>query len=188
MSENKRSINFGQIDHYYYVRLMSLCADFGFSMKDFIEEACCLFFDIVDEKGVSHFEYLGDEYRKFYESHRVDPSVIISRVRAAARDAERAGIVFSSHYLFAEDRPEPERKCFEPWLTFGVRVDGRVFTCCGMLDSMGDLAAQTFEEIWNGERYRALRRKLAAGQFPECCRFCIAENRASHFNEDLLTP
>ena len=48
MEEYVDSINFSKIDHYLHVRIMSLCADLQYTAKDFIEEGCCLFFDIVD--------------------------------------------------------------------------------------------------------------------------------------------
>ena len=67
-----------------------------------------------------------------------------------------------------------------------MRVDGRVFTCCGSIEQMGDLATDDLASIWNGPAYRALRRALAAGSCPDCCRLCVAENRANHFNEDLI--
>jgi len=67
MAKITKSINFGEINHLLYVRIMALCADLGYATKDFIFEGCCLFFDIVDDKGVSHFEIIGDAYRRFYE-------------------------------------------------------------------------------------------------------------------------
>jgi MoaA/NifB/PqqE/SkfB family radical SAM enzyme len=125
------------------------------------------------------------QYRAYYEAHRVGPEAILDQLRRAEARARELGLVFSSHYLFAADHAEPARSCCEPWLTFGVRVDGRVFTCCGAIEVMGDLATQSFEEIWNGPAYRSLRRALARGEFPDFCSLCIRENRANHFNEDL---
>jgi MoaA/NifB/PqqE/SkfB family radical SAM enzyme len=127
------------------------------------------------------------EYLAYYHEHAAATEAVIEDVQEAAREAARRGLVFSSHYLAAAG-PAPERSCAEPWLTFGVRVDGRVFTCCGMIEPMGDLAMQPFEEIWNGPSYRMLRRALAIGAFPEFCSLCVHENRANHFNEDLLAP
>ncbi|HUT55329.1 MAG TPA: radical SAM protein [bacterium] len=126
------------------------------------------------------------EYFAFYHEHAVEAENVVEDVREAAREAARLGLVFSSHYLAAG--PALTQTCAEPWLTFGVRVDGRVFTCCGMIEPMGDLGAQPFDEIWNGPLYRLLRRALFQGAFPEFCSLCIHENRANHFNEDLLTP
>jgi len=126
------------------------------------------------------------EYRRYYQAHVASPAEALPLTRRAAALAAELGVLFTSHYLFAADHPEPPRVCAEPWLTFGVRVDGRVFTCCGMIEPMGDLAVSEFDAIWNGPAYRALRRALAAGTFPDCCALCVSENRANHFNEDLL--
>jgi hypothetical protein len=68
MGNNTKSINFGEVGHFLYVRIMSLCADLGYRIKDLIEEGCCLFFDIVDHKGVSNFEIIEGEYRRFVKA------------------------------------------------------------------------------------------------------------------------
>lgn len=125
------------------------------------------------------------EYREYYEAHHVPAARVLASLKEAEARAARLGLVFSSHYLFAAQHPAPPKKCVQPWLTFGARVDGRAFTCCGMIEPMGDLAEQSFAEIWNGPAYQGLRRALARGTFPEICSLCIAENRANHFNEDL---
>ena len=128
-----------------------------------------------------------NKYKEYYENHKVDPEEVINQLRSAKELCERLGPVFSSHYLFKADNPEPPRKCAEPWINFGVRVDGRIFTCCGTIEPMGDLAEQSFSQIWNGPKYIELRKTISNGNFPDYCSFCIAENRANHFNEDILS-
>lgn len=78
MSNNTKSINFGEIGHLLYIRIMSLCADLGLSVKNLIQTGCCLFFDIVDDKGVSHYEIVENEYRRFLKA--VQTSEPISRM------------------------------------------------------------------------------------------------------------
>ncbi len=126
------------------------------------------------------------EYEKYYRENLVPSSEIIGRAREAREEAEKLGVIFSSHYLFKDECPDPPRTCVQPWTTLGVRVDGRVFTCCGTMEQMGDLAVQEIGQIWNGEKYRSLRRAAASGQFPDFCSLCLSENRANHFNEDIL--
>lgn len=126
------------------------------------------------------------EYRAFYETHAVPAERVLPALRRASAAARKLGLIFSSHYLFAAQNPAPPKTCPQPWLTFGVRVDGRVFTCCGMIEPMGDLGRESFADIWNGPKYRELRRQLACGEMPAVCGWCMAENRANHFNEDLL--
>jgi len=128
------------------------------------------------------------EYFAFFHEHAVAAEAVLEEVREASQEAQQRGLIFSSHYIYAADHKAPDRACLEPWLTLGVRVDGRVFTCCGMIEAMGDLAGESFDEIWNGPSYQMLRRALARRAFPEFCSLCIAENRANHFNEDLLSP
>jgi hypothetical protein len=67
MNEGLKGINFGEVDHFLYVRISSICADLGYVAREFIEEACCLFFDLVDEKGMTQFQLLSDEYQKYKE-------------------------------------------------------------------------------------------------------------------------
>jgi len=125
------------------------------------------------------------EYRAYYQAHAVPPAAAAPRLRQIQPEAERAGILLTSHYL-DQEQPRTARPCVEPWLTFGVRVNGEVFACCGAPLLMGNLAEQSWQEIWNGEAYRNLRRGLARGEAPESCRLCWTEGRCNHFNEDLV--
>ncbi len=125
-------------------------------------------------------------YRAYYEAHAVHADAVLEGLKAAQDNARNSGMIFSSHYLYREEHPERTELCGQPWITFGVRADGRVFTCCGTPERMGHLAESEFDDIWNSEAYRKLRHALARREFPEFCGLCIEENRSSHFNEDIL--
>ncbi len=67
----------------------------------------------------------------------------------------------------------PERgECYEPWQSFMVMDNGIVYTCCRGREIMGDLSRQSFEEIWNGEKYRAYRRSINTFRPPQACKEC----------------
>jgi hypothetical protein len=68
MNEGLKGINFGEIDHFLYVRINAVCADLGYSTGEFIEEACNLFFDLVDEAGITKFMLLAEERQKYCEA------------------------------------------------------------------------------------------------------------------------
>jgi radical SAM protein with 4Fe4S-binding SPASM domain len=55
-----------------------------------------------------------------------------------------------------------------------VNPDGAVFPCCRGPDElkMGDATKQSFDEIWNGEKYREFRRRMFTGDYPDVCKNC----------------
>lgn len=65
--------------------------------------------------------------------------------------------------------------CYRPWLTFTVLWDGRVSLCCADFDGrviVGDLRTQTMAEVWNGEKFRAVRRAHLDHGGPDICTSC----------------
>lgn len=55
-----------------------------------------------------------------------------------------------------------------------VTPDGSVYPCCrGPAElKMGDIKTQTYDEIWNGEKYQELRRKMFEQDYPDVCKNC----------------
>jgi len=67
----------------------------------------------------------------------------------------------------------PERFCLVPWTESCILSDGTVV--CGCYDGLalvplGDVNRKSFSEVWNGRRYRSLRRKMLLG--PETMYLC----------------
>ena len=57
--------------------------------------------------------------------------------------------------------------CPYPWYSFMIASNGDVVSCCRDLEHktvLGNLFEQEFEDIWNGEKYQALRRDLIDGK------------------------
>jgi len=67
--------------------------------------------------------------------------------------------------------PQPG-ECYEPWMTFMVSQNGAVTTCCRAKEVMGNLLEQSFDEVWNGEKYRTYRRSVNTFRPPEACLGC----------------
>jgi rSAM/selenodomain-associated transferase 1 len=76
------------------------------------------------------------------------------------------------------------RACWRPWRSAVVTASGKVLPCCissftlpyadlslGDL-RLGDLGEEGWAEIWNGDRYQALRAALLTDTPPESCRDC----------------
>jgi radical SAM protein with 4Fe4S-binding SPASM domain len=67
--------------------------------------------------------------------------------------------------------------CCVPWLKTGVLSDGTVIPCHLLYwpqpeFTMGNLARESFESIWNGERYVGFRRNMAEGKDLGACAQC----------------
>lgn len=68
--------------------------------------------------------------------------------------------------------------CGAPFTETVIRPNGDVTLCCydiSGIEVMGNLGRDTLEDIWNGERYRALRLAMMAGDeaaLPGVCRTC----------------
>jgi radical SAM protein with 4Fe4S-binding SPASM domain len=65
--------------------------------------------------------------------------------------------------------------CPYPWFSFTIASNGDVVACCRDLEHktiLGNLFRQEFEDIWNGEKYQALRRDLAEKR-PDRQRACV---------------
>jgi MoaA/NifB/PqqE/SkfB family radical SAM enzyme len=68
------------------------------------------------------------------------------------------------------------------WTMPFIFVSGHVIPCCGGNEanarqaqkdtSMGNIFEQDFKTIWNGAKYRALRKELGHGRVPSPCRNC----------------
>lgn len=116
------------------------------------------------------------------------PKLILSFVRQNNSEDERA---FIEHWRQRADKihvtdlhnwagtlhqtSDVNYPCYRPWLTFTVLWDGRVSLCCADFDGrtiLGDLRTSTLLQVWNSDRYRAIRREHLASGGPDICRSC----------------
>jgi len=74
--------------------------------------------------------------------------------------------------------------CLSPWSTMYIRCDGEVTTCCVGSPILGNLNTETPRMIWNGAKYRELRRSILSGKHTEECARCISQCR--HMMNPLL--
>ena len=74
--------------------------------------------------------------------------------------------------------------CYAPWTHALINADACVAPCCSAPRMvLGDLRQQSFVEIWQGEAYGRLRRRMRDGGPPQNCAGCdmfLAENQALH--------
>ena len=70
-------------------------------------------------------------------------------------------------------------RCLYPFLHARVSFSGKVYFCPFIRVEVGDLTSQSLEEVWTGEPYVALRKRLLEAElFPVCRRCCKVELEA----------
>ena len=117
-----------------------------------------------------------------------DPGLDVERVRekvsALERKCRERNILFDYrpkvHAPLIPNYYTPgarlDGRCLYPFLHARVSFSGKVYFCPFIRVEVGDLATNTLEEIWNGERYVEMRRRLLEnGIFPVCRRCCKVE-------------
>jgi radical SAM protein with 4Fe4S-binding SPASM domain len=62
--------------------------------------------------------------------------------------------------------------CYHPWTSVSVNEKGEVMPCCASSVVMGNLEKSSFEKIWNGWKYRKLRRTVNSPRPLSFCRDC----------------
>lgn len=63
--------------------------------------------------------------------------------------------------------------CIHPWTSVSIDEKGLVHPCCVSDQVLGDLTKQSFAEIWNGRKYRTLRRRVNSANPQLYCRRCM---------------
>jgi len=79
--------------------------------------------------------------------------------------------------VFRDDAGPAETaiNCRLPWEAIFIRANGNVVPCEPQLSIvMGNLAEQSFDEIWNSDGYRKLRDELTTGNYRSACIKCPA--------------
>jgi MoaA/NifB/PqqE/SkfB family radical SAM enzyme len=117
-----------------------------------------------------------------------DPGLDVDRVRtqvhALAEKCREKNVLFDYrpkvHTPLIDSYYTPGTKldgrCLYPFLHARVSFSGKVYFCPFIRVEVGDLASSSLEEIWNGERYVEMRRRLLEhGIFPVCRRCCKVE-------------
>jgi MoaA/NifB/PqqE/SkfB family radical SAM enzyme len=117
-----------------------------------------------------------------------DPGLDVQRVRtqvaALAKKCKDRNILFDFrpkvHSQLMDSYYTPgtrlEGRCLYPFLHARVSFSGKVFFCPFIRVEVGDLTENSLEEVWNGERYVDMRKRLLEhGIFPVCRRCCKVE-------------
>ena len=155
----------------------------------------------VDAIGLNHLMYstpeevdetlrlIGEDDRKVIQTYvtpdpGLRPAGVRERIAALEAKCKARGIRFGPRPQVSdavlESYYEPgaalDGRCLYPFLNARVSFSGKMHFCPIIRVEVGDLTQQSMEEIWNGERYVELRRRLLEHKlFPVCGRCCKVE-------------
>lgn len=114
----------------------------------------------------------------------LDPARVARQVNALGTRCRERGIRFDMRPKVKPPIVEPyytpgtalEGRCLYPFLYARVSFSGKAYFCPFIRVEVGDLTTQSLEEVWTGEPYVALRKRLVEnGIFPVCRRCCKVE-------------
>ena len=114
----------------------------------------------------------------------LDIDVVRAKVAALEEKCRRKNVLFDFrpkvHPQLIDNYYTPgaklEGRCLYPFLHARVSFSGKVYFCPFIRVEVGDLAESSLEEIWNGEKYVEMRKRLVEnGIFPVCRRCCKVE-------------
>jgi radical SAM protein with 4Fe4S-binding SPASM domain len=66
------------------------------------------------------------------------------------------------------------KDCTDPWNFAFVQADGDIRPCCWIDDTMGNVNTESFESIWNSQKYQDLRKSVASANPRSECWGCQA--------------
>ena len=168
-------------------------------------ESLIRFPEVLQRLGVRHWrvQSMVDWNRDLLSWHLCRggrPADYLDRIRAEAVDRE-IDLIFENPertelesnspelavltYHGKSDADEGEsRICNAPWDAPFVDKDGRVLPCCygDHTAVLGDLRDESFDEIWNGPKYRRFREDLVKGgrSLPTICANCTQAPAGKH--------
>ena len=117
-------------------------------------------FDVGISKRDESLRLLGTEEKREAEQH----------FNHAKTFSQSLGVPISLPRL---EQPNRRQQCEQPFTYFTINEQMNVRPCCGIHKRhFGDLAKQTWREIWNNKEFQAFRGQLLSDDIPAECRDC----------------
>lgn len=172
---------------------------FNFALQRLNIDELCSTVELAHELGieavyVQYLEYIGREDRRNALVGGIDAKKLLGVLKQADALAKRyrlttnINIWLKDFEMFVNKMDKSEnfvpnaKKCYFPWFSIWVDVDGMVRPCPIVVwqsetAKMGNVYQENLIDIWNNQRYRNLRKALKQGVRPtRPCKFCIPQS------------
>ncbi len=82
---------------------------------------------------------------------------------------------FDAYYINKSTEVKAPNLCAAPWGHIHTTPNGDLYPCCYNRDKMGNINDSNFQEIFNNEKYKNLRRQFLANERPAGCIKCFTQ-------------
>ena len=132
---------------------------------------------LVYHKGLANdiFDEAMELARKREVSLKLPPSFPIMKIDCVRGADDEAASV------------QKRKMCYHPWTSVSVDENGDVFPCCVYDRPLGSLEEASFQDIWNGRKFRRLRKTVNSSSPEASCRHCALRGQgftSVNSNED----
>jgi len=150
------------------------------------------------------FKRVAVDFVHAYNAQTLDNSLLFHRELAntyldlARAEAAQLGLVVDipdnfdlrqMPYVASAQLTAGHKQCTRPWQRVRLLIHGEVIPCCHLHDlAMGNALTESFEQVWNGERFRGLRQAIrdSRDEMPERCKHCQILMRGADSNDAML--
>ena len=140
-------------------------------LPDFVNEAANIGADAVECNYVNVYEPGQFGLSCYFDREKAVRAFGIAREAALKR-----GIDLLLPPSFGDAVVVPGKTlCADPWKYVHAEVRGTLIPCCYANNHIGDLKRESFEDVWNGNSYKGLRKAVTggAGETHQFCMYCL---------------
>ncbi|HPC94881.1 MAG TPA: glycosyltransferase [Sedimentisphaerales bacterium] len=160
--------------------------------------------DVIEMAARYAFDSVAVNFVHVYNAQTLDDSLLFHRELAnkhldlARVAAARLGLALDipdnfdlsrMPYVASQQLTEGHRQCTRPWQRVRLLIHGEVIPCCHLHDlPMGNALTESFEAVWNGEKFRRLRQAIrdSRDEMPERCKHCRILMRGADSNDAMM--
>ncbi len=126
-----------------------------------------------------------DAFLEKWKSKGVDQ---VSFYVLTENELETGEMIRTEQFRYSKDR----YACGDPWVSTAIMPDGSVSLCCKTMSdvgwkymSVGNIKFQGFDEIWESEHYRNVRKELLLNKFEKgsSCEKCLIWSATTSFTD-----
>ena len=146
----------------------------------------------VDRVSITHFVPWQESHRhQSLVYHRELANQMLEKTEKLARELNlKADIPRPFRIDKNQDKPilngiRPLSPCYHPWRSVSINEKGDVMPCCATSVVLGSLESSSFSEIWNGRKYKKLRKTVNSSRPLSFCRNCSFRGIEIHSTNPL---